>query len=69
MQAYGVYEGSYWELLANLNELSDILKRMSFAPKLLEEPVLILPEQPELPKWEEYKPVQLAAPGPPEVKP
>lgn len=50
--SHGVYEGSYWQLLGDLTELEDMLSRMTRAPALLQEPVLVLPPQPELPKYE-----------------
>jgi hypothetical protein len=64
-QAYGVYEGSYWELLRDLQELGDILKSMSTAPALMDEPVLALPPDPCLPTWDDFKPALQALPATP----
>lgn len=45
-QAHGVYEGSYWTLLAELSQLEATLQRMTKAPPLIAEPVLQLPPSP-----------------------
>jgi hypothetical protein len=50
-KAHGVYEGSYWDLMGDADELQEMLRRLSKAPALLEEPPLDLPPPPELPKW------------------
>ncbi len=47
--AHGVYEGAYWELLGDCQELEAMLRKLSEAPALLEEPSLDLPSQPDLP--------------------
>ena len=49
-QAHGVYEGSYWELMGDCDEIIEMLKKLSKAPALVEETPLDLPETPELPK-------------------
>jgi hypothetical protein len=48
-QALGVYEGSYWELMGDLEAMEAMLRKMAEAPPLLEEPVLALPGAAELP--------------------
>jgi hypothetical protein len=45
-----VYEGSYWQLLGDLEEIEAMLSRMTHAPSLLDEPELQLPPEPDLPK-------------------
>lgn len=76
--AHGVYEGSYWQLLADAEELKAMLTRMAKAPPLMAEPVLVLPPPLELPSWDEFKPVLQPVPDtvhvpelvlPPFVKP
>ena len=56
-QAHGVYEGTYWDLLSNLNELMQALSQMAVGPAVLEEPELQLLPSPALPAWEAFKPV------------
>jgi len=48
--ARGVYEGSYWELIGDCEDMAEMLRSMSQAPPLMEEVPLQLPEQAELPK-------------------
>lgn len=76
--AHGVYEGSYWQLLADAEELKAMLTRMAKAPPLMAEPALVLPPPLELPSWDEFKPVLQPVPDtvhmpelvlPPFVKP
>lgn len=47
--ARGVYEGSYWELIGDCDQMIEMLRAMSKAPSLMDEPTLELPPQ-ELPK-------------------
>uniref|UniRef100_A0A7S3VL70 Uncharacterized protein n=1 Tax=Dunaliella tertiolecta TaxID=3047 RepID=A0A7S3VL70_DUNTE len=63
--ARGVYEGSYWELIGDCEELAEMLRSMSQAPPLMEEAPLELPEQAELPKWDDYKPILQVLPSAP----
>lgn len=49
-QAHGVYEGSYWELIGDADEMIEMLRKMAKAPPLLEEPTLDMPSAPDLPK-------------------
>ena len=49
-QAHGVYEGSYWELMGDSDEMMEMLRKMARAPPLLEQPALDLPASPDLPK-------------------
>lgn len=48
-QARGVYEGSYWDLLADCEDLSSSLAKITRAPRPLDDPTLVMPPQPELP--------------------
>jgi hypothetical protein len=50
LQSHGVYEGSYWQLLGDLEEIEAMLSRMTRAPSLFDEPELQLPPEPDLPK-------------------
>lgn len=50
MQAHGVYEGSYWQLLGDVEQLEEMLSKQVHGPALLEEPTLQLPPAPQLPK-------------------
>ncbi len=45
-QLHGVYEGSYWQLLADVDELAAMLEAMAKGPPLLPEPPLLLPPAP-----------------------
>jgi hypothetical protein len=45
-----VYEGSYWELIGDADEMIEMLRKMARAPALLEEPPLVVPDGPDLPK-------------------
>ncbi len=45
-----MYEGSYWELMGDCDQMMEMLKKMSKHPPLLEEPALDLPEAPEVPQ-------------------
>ncbi|KAL0050091.1 hypothetical protein WJX82_004313 [Trebouxia sp. C0006] len=56
-RAHGVYEGTYWDLLANIGELTEALTQMAVGPTVLEEPVLQLPPSSTLPSWDNFKPV------------
>ncbi len=47
--AHGVYEGAYWELLGDCQELEAMLRKMAEAPSLMEEPALELPADADLP--------------------
>ncbi|KAK9813278.1 hypothetical protein WJX72_011826 [[Myrmecia] bisecta] len=67
--ARGTYEGTYLELLANLEELASVLQRMSVAPALLPEPELELPLPPQLPRWDDYRPHVQALPAAPAPQP
>ena len=67
LQAHGVYEGTYWELLANIGELTEALTQMAVGPAVLEEPILRLPAAPTLPSWELFKPVLQPLPPLPQV--
>jgi hypothetical protein len=62
-----VYEGSYWALLGDCEELLDTLKLLAKAPPLLEEPPLLLPPYPDLPSWDEYRPELHVIPAAPEL--
>ncbi len=66
-QAHGVYEGTYWDLLANIGELTEALTQMAVGPTVLEEPVLQLPPSPTLPSWDTFKPVLQPLPPLPQV--
>ncbi|KAG2495930.1 hypothetical protein HYH03_005861 [Edaphochlamys debaryana] len=68
-RAHGCYEGSYWELLGDCEELAELLRKLSKAPQLLEEAPLELPPPPELPKWEEFKPNLHVIPAAPSLPP
>ena len=68
LQAHGVYEGTYWDLLGNLGELSEALNQMSVGPTVLEEPSLQLPPSPSLPSWDSFKPVLQPQPPLPQVR-
>ena len=46
-----MYEGSYWELIGDCDEMADMLRTMSQMPELMEERPLELPSQPDLPKY------------------
>jgi hypothetical protein len=48
LQLQGVYEGSYWQLLADVDELAAMLRAMAAGPPLLPEPQLLLPPLPNL---------------------
>ncbi|KAF6255522.1 hypothetical protein COO60DRAFT_203539 [Scenedesmus sp. NREL 46B-D3] len=63
--SHGVYEGSYWQLLGDLGEIEAMLSRMTRAPSLLDEPTLQLPPEPDLPKWEQFKPELVPLPEAP----
>ncbi|GAX82053.1 hypothetical protein CEUSTIGMA_g9481.t1 [Chlamydomonas eustigma] len=65
--AHGVYEGSYWELIGDADEMIEMLRKMARAPVLLEEPPLVVPEGPDLPKWEDFKPDLQALPSAPDL--
>jgi len=62
-----VYEGTYWDLLANIGELTEALTQMAVGPTVLEEPVLQLPPSPTLPSWDSFKPVLQPLPPLPQV--
>ena len=49
-KAHGVYEGSYWELIGDCDEMAEMLRKLAKAPPLIEEPCLNLPSSPDLPK-------------------
>ncbi|KAL0041510.1 hypothetical protein WJX79_005750 [Trebouxia sp. C0005] len=66
-RAHGVYEGSYWDLLANIGELTEALTQMAVGPTVLEEPVLHLPPSPTLPSWDTFKPVLQPLPPLPQL--
>ncbi|EFJ42702.1 hypothetical protein VOLCADRAFT_97128 [Volvox carteri f. nagariensis] len=68
-RAHGVYEGSYWELMGDCDELAEMLRKLSKAPALLEEPPLELPPPPELPSWEDFKPNLHLIPAAPSLPP
>lgn len=68
LQAHGVYEGTYWDLLANIGELTEALTQMAVGPTVLEEPVLQLPPSPTLPPWDTFKPVLQPLPPLPQVQ-
>lgn len=51
-----MYEGSYWDLLRDCNELTDMLRGMCCMPSLIDEPELKLPVGPNLPSWDDYEP-------------
>lgn len=55
--AHGVYEGCYWKLLAEADELQKQLLSLSRAPEVAEVPVLSLPAGPKAPTWETFAPV------------
>ena len=62
-----MYEGTYWDLLANIGELTEALTQMAVGPTVLEEPVLQLPPSPTLPSWDTFKPVLQPLPPLPQV--
>ena len=62
-----MYEGTYWDLLGNLGELTEALNQMSVGPTVLEEPALQLPPSPSLPSWDSFKPVLQPQPPLPQV--
>lgn len=62
-----MYEGTYWDLLGSLGELSETLTQLSVGPAVLEEPVLQLPPSPTLPSWDTFKPVLQPLPPLPQV--
>ena len=62
-----MYEGTYWELLANVGELTEALAQMAVGPAVLEEPVVKLPAAPTLPSWDTFKPVLQPLPPLPQV--
>ncbi|KAL0042270.1 hypothetical protein WJX77_008145 [Trebouxia sp. C0004] len=66
-RAHGVYEGTYWDLLANIGELTEALTQMAVGPTVLEEPVLQLPPPPTLPSWDTFKPVLQPLPPLPQL--
>lgn len=67
LQAHGVYEGTYWDLLANIGELTEALTQMAVGPTVLEEPVLQMPPYPTLPSWDTFKPLLQPLPPLPQV--
>lgn len=73
VHVHGVYEGSYWKLLAESDELRKTLLRLARAPEAAEVPVLCLPEGPNVPAWETFapalQPISGNAPVPPLVLP
>ncbi|KAL3162911.1 hypothetical protein ABBQ32_009353 [Trebouxia sp. C0010 RCD-2024] len=66
-RAHGVYEGTYWDLLANVGELTEALTQMAVGPAVLEEPALKLPAAPTLPSWDSFKPVLQPLPPLPQL--
>ncbi|GLC39630.1 hypothetical protein PLESTM_000919800 [Pleodorina starrii] len=68
-RAHGVYEGSYWELMGDCDELAEMLRKLSKAPALLDEPPLELPPPPELPAWDDFKPNLHLIPAAPSLPP
>ena len=62
-----MYEGSYWDLLRDCNELVEYLRAMCAAPSLLEEPKLCLPGGPNLPAWDDFEPKLVEVGGQPQV--
>lgn len=48
--AHGVYEGRYWELIGDCDEMIEMLKKLAQAPPLEEEPTMQLPDHADLPK-------------------
>lgn len=54
--AHGVYEGSYWQLIADAEELRAMLLKLARAPAMLPMPKLVQPLPLELPGWDEFKP-------------
>ncbi|KXZ50585.1 hypothetical protein GPECTOR_16g760 [Gonium pectorale] len=68
-RAHGVYEGSYWELIGDCDELAEMLRKMSKAPALLDEPPMELPPPPELPAWDEFRPNLHIIPAAPSLPP
>ena len=73
VRIHGVYEGSYWRLLADVTELRTTLARLAAAPPELPLPILTLPQQPADILWDEYapalQPVEENAAVPPLVLP
>jgi hypothetical protein len=63
-----VYEGTYWDLLANIGELTEALTQMAVGRTVLEEPVLQLPPSSTLPSWDNFKPVLQPLPPLPQVR-
>ncbi len=63
-----MYEGTYWDLLANIGELTEALTQMAVGPTVLEEPVLQLPPSSTLPSWDNFKPVLQPLPPLPQVR-
>ena len=54
--AHGVYEGSYWQLLQDCDELHAALAELAVAPPLARVPPLRVPAQPEAPAWADFAP-------------
>ncbi len=63
-----MYEGTYWDLLANIGELTEALTQMAVGRTVLEEPVLQLPPSSTLPSWDNFKPVLQPLPPLPQVR-
>jgi hypothetical protein len=54
--AHGVYEGSYWQLLRDMDELLKVLTKLAAAPALITVPPLQLPATAPIPSWNDFKP-------------
>lgn len=72
-RVHGVYEGSYWRLLADATDLKTALARLASAPQELPVPELSLPQQPADIPWESFapalQPIEDTAPVPALVLP
>jgi hypothetical protein len=63
---HGVYEGCYWKLLSEAEELRKTLVKLARAPEAAELPVLSLAQGPNAPSWESFAPaLQQIAENPP----
>jgi hypothetical protein len=54
--AHGVYEGSYFQLLRDAEDLLTVLTKLASAPPLIKVPPLQLPAAAPAPTWNDFKP-------------
>lgn len=62
-----MYEGSYWDLMKQCEDMQEYLEPIAQVPPFLDEPVLNLPPKPDLPGWGSFKPEVILLPDPPKV--